>query len=60
MRANMGGKPHADLAIGAFGRAPYRATKCVSGVPTWGEELHVDPAVRVFGGAPDGNTRRVK
>eukprot|EP00959_Pyramimonas_sp_CCMP1952_P185475 3878337-Pyramimonas_sp.AAC.1 len=26
---------HADPASGAFGRAPYGATKCVRGVPRW-------------------------
>ena len=31
----MGRSPHANPAIGAFGGAPYGATKRVRGVPKW-------------------------
>ena len=51
---------HADPATGAFGGAPYGATKRVRGVPecVWGR--HADAATWAFGGAPYVATKRVR
>eukprot|EP00959_Pyramimonas_sp_CCMP1952_P083735 1750926-Pyramimonas_sp.AAC.1 len=54
-----GGDPCGPSTGGAFGGAPYVATKRVRGVPTWVAVTHVDPAPGAFGGAPHRATSRV-
>eukprot|EP00959_Pyramimonas_sp_CCMP1952_P354461 7425467-Pyramimonas_sp.AAC.1 len=46
------GPRNGGTATGAFGGAPYGATKCSTG---W--ETHVDTATGVVGGAPYGEPR---
>ena len=51
---------HARSATGAFGGAPYGATKRVRGVPKWMGGRHARFATGDFGGAPYGATKRVR
>eukprot|EP00959_Pyramimonas_sp_CCMP1952_P010931 228946-Pyramimonas_sp.AAC.1 len=50
---------HANIATGAFGGAPYGATKRVTGVPKRARWRHANPATGAFGGALYGTTKRV-
>ena len=51
---------HAGAATGAFGGAPYGATKRVMGVPKWVVGRHAGSAIDAFGGTPYGATKRVR
>ena len=51
---------HAGPGTGAFGGAPYGATKCVRGVPRWVRWAHAKAAAGAFGGVPHGATKRVR
>ena len=51
---------HAGGGTGAFGGAPYGATKRVRGVPNWVCGTHAGGSTGAFGGAPYGATKRVR
>eukprot|EP00959_Pyramimonas_sp_CCMP1952_P407534 8541119-Pyramimonas_sp.AAC.1 len=46
--AGLGVELHADFAAGAFGGAPFQATKRVSGVLNRVRVRHADPAAGTF------------
>ena len=54
------GSDAAGGATGAFGGAPYGATKRARGVPKWMAGAHAGTAGWAFGGAPCGATKRVR
>eukprot|EP00959_Pyramimonas_sp_CCMP1952_P146834 3073561-Pyramimonas_sp.AAC.1 len=51
---------HAIAVTGAFGGAPYEATKRVMGMPKWARWRHASATTGAFGGAPDEATKRVR
>eukprot|EP00959_Pyramimonas_sp_CCMP1952_P179700 3757570-Pyramimonas_sp.AAC.1 len=54
-------RTHADGGTGAFGGAPYGATKRCTGwvkMLNWASGVHADGGTGAFGGAPDGATKR--
>ena len=56
----MVGGTHVDTATGAFGGAPYGATKRVRGAPKWAWGRHANAATGAFGGDPYGATILVR